>query len=73
MGDILVGDKSLSEISIESWRKQIAWVPQKPYLFMDTVAANIRLANLAANDIAVMKAAQTAHAMNSFGIYRKDI
>lgn len=61
-GDILVGDKSLSELSIQSWRKQIAWVPQKPYLFMDSVAANIRLANPAANDIAVMKAAQTAHA-----------
>ena len=28
---------------LPNYRDSIAWVPQKPYLFHDTIAANIRL------------------------------
>lgn len=40
-GQILVGDKPLSEISLEQWRTLLAWVPQRPQLFPATVAENI--------------------------------
>ena len=40
---------------------QIAWVPQKPYLFHDTIAANIRLGNPEASDEEVISAANSAH------------
>ena len=38
----------------------IAWVPQKPYLFNDTIAANIRLGNPQASDDQVIAAARFA-------------
>ena len=39
----------------------IAWVPQKPYLFHDTIAANIRLGNPDATDEEMIQAAKAAH------------
>jgi ATP-binding cassette subfamily C protein CydCD len=41
--------------------EQIAWVPQKPYLFHDTIAANIRLARPDASQEEVIAAARAAH------------
>ncbi|MBN1452991.1 MAG: thiol reductant ABC exporter subunit CydD [Anaerolineales bacterium] len=42
-------------------RLDIAWVPQKPYLFHDTLAANIRLGNPDASDEQVIEATSAAH------------
>ena len=39
----------------------IAWVPQKPYLFHDTIAANIRLGRPDATSEEVMEAARAAY------------
>lgn len=39
----------------------LSWVPQNPYLFHDTIAANIRLARPSATDEEVMTAASLAH------------
>jgi ATP-binding cassette subfamily C protein CydCD len=39
----------------------IAWVPQRPHLFHDTIAANIRLGNPHATAEQVMEAASAAH------------
>jgi ATP-binding cassette, subfamily C, bacterial CydCD len=39
----------------------IAWVPQKPYLFHDTIAANIRLGKPDATDKELTEAARAAH------------
>ena len=39
----------------------IAWVPQRPYLFHDTIAANIRLGKPDATDEEMIEAAQAAH------------
>jgi ATP-binding cassette subfamily C protein CydCD len=39
----------------------IAWVPQKPYLFHDTIAANIRLGKPDATDEEMIEAAKAAH------------
>ncbi len=45
----------------DDWRTSIAWVPQKPYLFHDTISANIRLGNPEATDEQVASAARSAH------------
>jgi ATP-binding cassette subfamily C protein CydCD len=39
----------------------IAWVPQKPYLFHDTIAANIRLGKPNATNAEMIEAAKSAH------------
>lgn len=43
-GNILIGDTPLTDINIESWRKQIALVPQNPYIFHGTIRDNIAFA-----------------------------
>ena len=42
-------------------RNNIAWVPQKPHLFHDTIAANIRLGKPNASDEEMVAAARAAH------------
>ncbi len=59
-GEILLDSSSLTEISAEALRAQIAWVPQRPYLFNDTVAANIRLGRPGASLEDVQAAARQA-------------
>ena len=60
-GQLIVNQGSLSEISINSWRTQIAWVPQRPHLFHDTFSANIRLGKPDATHEEVIVAAKAAH------------
>ncbi|WP_441251070.1 thiol reductant ABC exporter subunit CydD [Kitasatospora sp. McL0602] len=52
----------LAELDPESWRRQIAWVPQHPHLFAGTVAENVRLARPEASDDEVRAALAAAHA-----------
>ena len=61
-GEILCDDTPLRDWSPPLWREQIAWVPQIPYLFNDTLANNIRLARPNAPLDDVIRAAQFAHA-----------
>jgi ATP-binding cassette, subfamily C, bacterial CydD len=59
-GSVEIGDRDLSAIDIEEWRRQIAWVPQDPHLFAASLAANIRLGDPEASDAAVRRAATLA-------------
>ncbi len=59
-GQILVAGHPLNEIPAEEWRKQVAWVPQNPYLFQDTFAANLRLAKPEAAESDLVRACQQA-------------
>lgn len=61
-GAIFVGDQPVDEIPPAEWRSLVAWVPQNPFLFNDTVAANIRLARPEASLGEVVRAAEQAHA-----------
>ncbi|MEZ5453704.1 MAG: thiol reductant ABC exporter subunit CydD [Thiothrix sp.] len=61
-GQILVGGQPLQGITLEEWRKQFAWLPQKPQLFPGTVADNIRLGHPQASLEAVQAAAEQAQA-----------
>lgn len=60
-GEIQVDGIPLREFSPEAWREQIAWVPQSPHLFHDTIAANIRFARPSATMGEVVQAACQAH------------
>ncbi len=59
-GAILVGDRSLAELDIEAWRRQLAWIGQQPNLFHGTLRENIHLGRPRADDAAVEAAARAA-------------
>ncbi|WP_432587503.1 thiol reductant ABC exporter subunit CydD [Streptomyces sp. HD1123-B1] len=63
-GRILLGGQDLRSLDPESWRRQIAWVPQRPYLFAGTIAENVRLARPDADDSAVRAALRDAGALD---------
>ncbi|HVX23571.1 MAG TPA: thiol reductant ABC exporter subunit CydD [Acidimicrobiales bacterium] len=49
-GAVRVGGVDLSAVDPASWRRQVAWVPQRPHLFGGTVADNLRLGDPGADD-----------------------
>src|SRR5262245_30170461 len=49
-GRILAGGVDVSSCRTSDWRRQISWVPQRPTLLRNTVAANIRLGDPGADD-----------------------
>ncbi len=57
-GSILVDQ---SPITNSQLLPHIAWVPQRPHLFHDSIAANIRLGKPEATDKEVVEAAKAAH------------
>lgn len=61
-GTILVNAVSLSAMLPDEWRQMVGWVPQRPYLFNDTVHANIEIAHPGADLEVVIAAAKLAHA-----------
>jgi len=61
-GQILLADNPSDHIPTEDWRNYISWVPQNPYLFNDSILANIRLARPTANFDEVVQASQFAYA-----------
>ena len=61
-GTITAGGRPLAALDPVAWRRQIAWVSQKPALFYGTVADNIRLARPTATPDEVIWAARQAHA-----------
>ncbi len=61
-GCVRVSGIDVCEIDATAWLAQLAWVPQRPHLFADTVAANIRLARPDASDTQVRAAAEAAQA-----------
>ncbi|MEV7905398.1 thiol reductant ABC exporter subunit CydD [Streptomyces anulatus] len=61
-GHVRVGGRDLSDLDLERWRSRIAWVPQRPHLFADTIAENVRLARPDADDEAVLTALRDAGA-----------
>ena len=60
-GRITVNHLPVVEFPLESWRSLVAWVPQDPFLFHDTIAANLRLAMPDATDGQLDTALVAAH------------
>ena len=61
-GDIRLDDSSIYDVTTTSLREQVGMVLQEPYLFSDTVMANIRYARLDATDEECIEAARAASA-----------
>ena len=59
-GKILIGGKSISEISQQSLNKNIAYVDQDTFLFDISIMENIRMGDPSASDDEVIKAAKAA-------------
>jgi ATP-binding cassette subfamily C protein CydCD len=60
-GQININGIPLQDLDLDAWRERVAWVPQTPALFQDSIAANIRLARPEAELGAVAAAASAAH------------
>ena len=60
-GHLSLNGTPSTEIPLETWRRLVAWVPQNPSLFQDTLAANLRLAKPEASSAELMQAARQAH------------
>jgi ATP-binding cassette, subfamily C, bacterial CydD len=61
-GRVAVGGADLTEVTAAAWRRRVAWVPQRPYLFAGTVAENIALGDPGAAPEAIARAARLAGA-----------
>lgn len=60
-GEILIDGRSVQTYTQESLRKNIAFVPQKPFLFLDSIRENIAIGR-AQNEEEIQTAARNAHA-----------
>ena len=49
-GTVQVGDTDLADLDPDTWRSQLAWVPQRPHLFARSIADNVRLGRPDADD-----------------------
>ncbi len=59
-GRITVGGVPLNDLPLAWWRDQVAWLPQKPYLFNGTILENIQHAKPSASEAEIKAAAQAA-------------
>jgi len=55
-GGVSVGDQPLADCSMREWRRQVAWVPQRPGLIRGTLEDNLRLGRPDATDAEVARA-----------------
>jgi ATP-binding cassette subfamily C protein CydD len=57
-GVLNVNGLNIQSLNLDNWRRQITWVSQKPYLFNDTIANNIRIGKADATEGDLIHAAQ---------------
>jgi ATP-binding cassette subfamily B protein len=61
-GEILIDGQAIDQVTQESLRQTIAYVPQEPLLFHRSLSENIAYGNPKASSAAIEKAAKLAHA-----------
>ena len=61
-GSVFVDDTRLTAANRRRWRRSIAYVPQEPYLFHDTIRANLKVTCPDASDWALERALRRAGA-----------
>ncbi|MDK2741547.1 MAG: ABC transporter ATP-binding protein [Nitrospira sp.] len=61
-GRITIDGRDLRDVTLESWYRQIALVPQETILFGGTILDNIRYGDMTASDATVWEASKAAHA-----------
>ncbi len=62
-GRVYAGSVDLARIPAAQWHQQVAWVPQRPHLYAESIADNVRLARPGASDAAVRQALADAGAL----------
>jgi ATP-binding cassette subfamily B protein len=62
-GEILIDDQNIAEVTQESLRRSIAYVPQEPMLFHRSLRENIAYGKINASDEDILKAARQANAI----------
>ena len=55
-GRVLVGGVDLADVDPQWWHRQVAWLPQRPWLAAGTVRDNLRLGDPDATDAALWRA-----------------
>ena len=55
-GAIRVGEVDLRDLDADSWRGQLAWAPQRPWLTAGSIAENVRIGRPEATDVEVWRA-----------------
>lgn len=60
-GSIKIDDRDIREATLDSLRSQIGVVMQEPYLFNDTIEANLRYGKLDATEVEIRSACKAAH------------
>jgi len=63
-GEILIDNNDISEFNINSYRNRIAYVPQEPFLFNDTIRNNMLWSMPSASDTQIWEALKTSYADN---------
>lgn len=61
-GRLTIDGRDLRDVSLESWYRQIALVPQETILFGGTILDNIRYGNRDAGEATIVEACKAAHA-----------
>jgi subfamily B ATP-binding cassette protein MsbA len=61
-GQILVDGVELPELDLKAWRSHLSTVSQDPFVFNDSIRANIAFGKLGASDDEIVAAAQAANA-----------
>nr|WP_052394681.1 thiol reductant ABC exporter subunit CydD [Oleiagrimonas soli] len=59
-GTVRVDGHALDAFDAQAWCARIAWLPQRPHLFVGTLRDNVRLARPDADDMALERAARAA-------------
>jgi thiol reductant ABC exporter CydD subunit len=59
-GCVRVGEVELGEFDLDAWRRQVAWLPQRPHLFSASIAENVRVGRWDASDEMVRAAISAA-------------
>ena len=57
-GEMTIGDLDLFDVAPCQWRREVSWVPQRPYLVRGTIADNLRLGNAEADAAALGRAVE---------------
>jgi ATP-binding cassette subfamily B protein/subfamily B ATP-binding cassette protein MsbA len=71
-GGVYLDDVDLRELCPRQLRRQIALVPQDPFLFDDTVVANVRYGSWWAPRNKIVQAARVAHAQELLGTAKRE-
>ena len=61
MGRVLIGNRDIRDVTLDSLRRQLSIVPQDPVLFHDTIHYNISYGRLGAGSEEVLAASQMAN------------